>query len=90
MFGKDMDTASSWKRLMEKAGFVNVQEVVYKVCKTASKNPKDTNHTIAPPKSLAKRPQTQRAREIPPAQHARSDAAIYVCALYSRAQVGTH
>ncbi|OQD75097.1 hypothetical protein PENDEC_c008G04625 [Penicillium decumbens] len=31
MFGKDMDAASSWKGLMEKAGFVNVQEVVYKL-----------------------------------------------------------
>lgn len=88
MFGKDLDAASSWKGLMEKAGFVNVQEVVYKVCKTALKNPEDTDHYIASPKSLAKRSQTQRAREIPSAQHARSDAAIHVCTLHSHAPVG--
>lgn len=32
MFGKDMDVAPSWKGMMEKAGFINVTEVVYKVC----------------------------------------------------------
>jgi hypothetical protein len=32
MFGKASDTASSWKSIMEEAGFVNVHEVVYKVC----------------------------------------------------------
>lgn len=34
MFGKASDTASSWKSIMEEAGFVNVHEVVYKVCET--------------------------------------------------------
>lgn len=31
MFGKESDAASTWKGIMEKAGFINVHEVVYKV-----------------------------------------------------------
>ncbi|KAJ5122112.1 hypothetical protein N7448_003242 [Penicillium atrosanguineum] len=31
MFGKESDAACTWKELMEKAGFINVHEVVYKL-----------------------------------------------------------
>jgi hypothetical protein len=33
LFGKDMSSVSSWKERMEKAGFINVKEEVYKVCR---------------------------------------------------------
>jgi transposase len=35
-FGKSMQTVSTWKEKMKEAGFKNVQEVVYKVCKNPS------------------------------------------------------
>lgn len=89
MFGKDMDVAPSWKGMMEKVGFINVTEVVYKVCEGILTNLGDTNQDIASSKPLAQRPKTQRTREIPPAQHARSDANIHVRALHSHASVGT-
>lgn len=31
-FGKDMSTTTTWKARMEKTGFANVTEEVYKVC----------------------------------------------------------
>lgn len=31
-FGKDMTTVSTWKERLEKVGFINVREEVYKVC----------------------------------------------------------
>lgn len=34
MFGKDMSSVFQWKERMEKAGFVNIHEEVYKVCTT--------------------------------------------------------
>lgn len=35
-FGKRLDTAPTWKEKMEKAGFVNVHQSVYKVWTTSS------------------------------------------------------
>jgi hypothetical protein len=32
LFGKDMTSSPTWKDRMEKAGFVNVREDIYKVC----------------------------------------------------------
>lgn len=32
LFGKDMNSSPSWKERMEKVGFVNVREDIYKVC----------------------------------------------------------
>ena len=32
-FGKDMTTVLTWKERLEKVGFINVQEEVYKVCR---------------------------------------------------------
>lgn len=36
LFGKDMSSVSGWKERMEKAGFVNVREEVFKVCASFS------------------------------------------------------
>lgn len=60
-FGKDMNTVPTWKERIEKTGFVNVTEEVYKVHQLLfSSFPFWSMLTgrLAPPKPLAQRPQT--------------------------------
>ena len=65
-FGKDMSTVPTWKERVEKAGFINVTEEIYKVTLFFFFCPCPLyfalflamlTSRLAPPKSLAQRPQ---------------------------------
>lgn len=76
-----MATITTWKERMEKAGFKNVKQETYKVCpyrNSKKKNPAECIY-VAATWLLAKRPQTERNRYLPPAQHARCHGTLYVC-----------
>ena len=95
-FGKDMTTVDTWKTRLEKTGFVNVKEEIYKVGSRSPPCPSSIPRTppspvvltqtcIAPSKPLAQRPQTQRPRPLPPSQRVRGRRALLLRSVHARA-----
>ena len=91
LFGKDMTSSPTWKDRMEKAGFVNVREDIYKVCAVLFFRWRNFHAycCIVAPKSMAERPEAERARSIPSTQHDRSYASLHICLVHTNAGLVT-
>lgn len=89
LFGKNMNSAATWKQKLETIGFVNVKEDVFKVCETRAKQTRETHAGTATAKSLAEGSQAQRTREIPAAEYAGSIAPIHIRVIHALARLET-